>query len=117
MTAVVAAGTNAESSVQLVAAQPVAAAAGTSYDATPMTQPKEADLKGIVQGMHTFGWGRGKQLRHDLAHKPLCKPSCRAYKQKGHPVHDPGCEHGILMRAKRIEGYTNRGTTAAKHKT
>ena len=66
------------------------------------------DLKGIKQGMVTFGKGIYHQvwlydLSHQDPHHKVC--TCNA---KGSRAHHAGCEHGIIKAAKHAVGVNNR---------
>mmetsp|Transcript_15357 Transcript_15357/g.46099 ORF Transcript_15357/g.46099 Transcript_15357/m.46099 type:complete len:112 (+) Transcript_15357:516-851(+) len=90
--------------------RPSAAQQASFFAQQPAKRQKGDDLQGTVSGMRTYGMGRAAQIKWNLSDKgpnsgPLCE--CRA---KGKSArHDLGCEHGIIMAAKKAAGYTERG--------
>jgi len=84
---------------------PTAAQAAAAYAEPPAKRLKAADLPGTVRGMTTYGLGRDRQLQWDLKHKACC--TCQA---KGKAAtHAGGCEHGILLAAKKSNGFDTSG--------
>ena len=89
------------------------AAAGSSSAAATLPA---GDLPGIVAGHKTFGWGRERQLRYDFDHQKKSHKLCTCYKKgkasggrTAESMHGAGCEHGIILEAKRLHGYGRNG--------
>jgi hypothetical protein len=69
------------------------------------TEPN-GDLKGIKQGMVTFGMGKSYQVwEYVLSHQQKKTCTCGA---RGSKAHAAGCEHGIILAAKTAVGMNNR---------
>lgn len=86
---------------------PTAAQAAAAYGAPAAKRLKAADLPGIVEGMKTYGKGRDAQLQWNLRHKPCCTARCPAFGLS--KTHAGGCEHGIILAAKKSNSFDITG--------
>jgi len=81
--------------------------AAAAFVAPPLKRHKGEELPGIVPGMRHYGKSKQTLVGCDLSHGTWRCCECPA---KGKSAkHAAGCEHGIILAAKKVAGYNNKG--------